>query len=64
MIGFEPMNFVANLKYMGTGLLCIFIVICVIILATVLVNKLFSEGVGKKVDAIFDRILFGKNKEK
>ena len=62
MIGFNPMNFVANLRYMGVGLLCIFIVIGVIILATVLVNKVFSEGAGKKVDAFFDRILFGKKK--
>lgn len=60
MIGFEPMNFVANLKYMGLGLLCIFIVIGIIILATLLVNKLFSDGTGKKIDAFFDRILFGK----
>ena len=62
MIGFQPMNFVANLKYMGVGLLCIFIVIGIIILATLLVNKLFSENAGKKVDAFFDRILFGKKK--
>ena len=62
MIGFQPMNFVVNLKYMGVGLLCIFIVIGIIILATLLVNKLFSEGAGKKVDAFFDRILFGKKK--
>lgn len=60
MIGFNPANFALNLKYMGVGLLCIFIVIGVIILATVLVNKLFSDGTGKKVDAFFDRILFGK----
>lgn len=63
MIGFDPMNFVANLKYMGVGLLCIFIVIGVIIVATVLVNKMFSEGAGKKVDAFIDRLLFGKKKK-
>lgn len=63
MIGFDPMNFVANLKYMGVGLLCIFIVIGVIIVATVLVNKMFSEGAGKKVDAFVDRLLFGKKKK-
>lgn len=63
MIGFNPMNFVANLKYMGVGLLCIFIVIGVIIVATVLVNKMFSEGAGKKMDAFVDRLLFGKKKK-
>jgi len=63
MIGFDPMNFIANLKYMGVGLLCIFIVIGVIIVATVLVNKMFSEGAGKKVDAFVDRLLFGKKKK-
>ena len=63
MIGFDPMNFVVNLKYMGVGLLCIFIVIGVIIVATVLVNKMFSEGAGKKVDAFVDRLLFGKKKK-
>ena len=40
---FEPMNFVSNLKYMGIGMLVIFVIIGVIILATKLVNYLFSE---------------------
>lgn len=35
-------NFVENLSYMGTGMLSIFIVIGVIILFTVLLNKVFS----------------------
>ena len=36
---FDPMNFVSNLKYMGTGMLGIFIVIGVIIVAVVVLNK-------------------------
>ena len=42
-IGFEPMNFVTNLQYMGTGMVTIFIVIGVIILATSAINKIFSR---------------------
>ena len=41
-LGFNPMNFVSNLKYMGVGMLTIFIIIGVIILATSLINKVFS----------------------
>ncbi len=40
---FEPMNFVDNLYYMGLGMLGIFVVIGVIILATAALNKLFKE---------------------
>ena len=40
---FNPMAFVENLKYMGVGMLVIFVVIGIIILATKLVNFLFSE---------------------
>ena len=40
---FDPMAFVENLKYMGVGMLVIFVVIGIIILATKLVNYLFSE---------------------
>ncbi len=36
---FQPLNFIHNLKYMGLGMLGIFIVIGVIILATVVLNK-------------------------
>lgn len=36
---FEPMNFVTNIKYMGVGMLGIFIVIGVIILSVVVLNK-------------------------
>lgn len=37
---FEPMHFVENLRYMGLGMLGIFIVIGVIMLLTMLLNKL------------------------
>ena len=40
---FEPMAFVENLRHMGVGMLVIFVVIGIIILATKLVNYLFSE---------------------
>ena len=40
---FNPMAFVDNLKYMGVGMLVIVVVIGIIILATKLVNYLFSE---------------------
>lgn len=40
---FDPMAFVENLKYMGIGMLVIFAIIGIIILATKLVNYLFSE---------------------
>ena len=42
-LAFNPTNFVSNLKYMGIGMLTIFIIIGVIILATMLVNKIFSQ---------------------
>ena len=40
---FEPANFVTNLRYMGTGMLVIFVIIGVIILATTLISRLFSR---------------------
>lgn len=40
---FDPMAFVVNLKHMGVGMLVIFAIIGIIILATKLVNYLFSE---------------------
>lgn len=42
-IFFEPANFVKNLQYMGIGMLVIFVIISVIILATVVINKIFSN---------------------
>ena len=39
----DPMNFVENLKYMGTGMLGIFIVMGVIIAVIMLLNKYGNE---------------------
>ncbi len=38
-IDFDPMQFVDKLSYMGTGMLSIFIVIGVIIIATVALDR-------------------------
>lgn len=43
-ITFEPMNFVDNLGYMATGMIGIFVVIGVIIVATSLINKIASRN--------------------
>ena len=40
---FEPAMFISNLRYMGIGMVVIFIIIGVIILSTMLINYLFSE---------------------
>ncbi len=40
---FQPLNFVSNLRYMGIGMLVIFVVIGIIIGATLLINYLFSS---------------------
>ncbi len=40
---FQPMNFIANLRNMGIGMLVIFVIIGVIILATTLVSHLLSK---------------------
>ena len=42
-LDFNPMAFVENLQYMGIGMLVIFMVIGIIIGATMLINWLFSE---------------------
>ena len=39
---FKPENFVINLEKMGVGMLIIFVLIGVIILATMVINALFS----------------------
>ena len=39
---FHPMGFVENLRFMGIGMLGIFIIIGIIIVATVVINKAFS----------------------
>lgn len=45
---FEPMAFVANLKYMAAGMVGIFIVIGAIILTIVLLGKLTAPKKGKE----------------
>jgi hypothetical protein len=40
---FRPENFLSMLQYMGIGMLVIFVIIGVIILATMAINKLFSK---------------------
>ena len=40
---FNPMNFVNNLYYMGVGMLGIFVVIGIIIIATILINKFANK---------------------
>ena len=42
-LSFDPMAFVENLQYMGVGMVVIFAIIGVIILATMLINYLFSD---------------------
>lgn len=39
----NPMNFISNLYYMGVGMLGIFAVIAVIILLTMLLNKVTAK---------------------
>ena len=45
MIGFHPEGFVENLKYMGVGMVGVFIIVGIIMMATYLIGKLAS---GKK----------------
>ncbi len=40
---FKPMAFVDNLKYMLSGMIAIFIVIGIIVIATIILNKIFSK---------------------
>lgn len=42
-LAFEPGNFVKMLPYMGKGMVVIFAIIAVIIIATVIINKVFSN---------------------
>ena len=42
-LAFDPMAFLENLQYMGVRMAVIFVVIGIIIGATMLVNFLFSE---------------------
>ena len=47
-IPFHPENFVKNLKYMGTGMLCIIIVMAVIIGVVMLLNKASAAAAARK----------------
>ncbi|MBQ9717621.1 MAG: hypothetical protein IJV76_06480 [Clostridia bacterium] len=40
---FHPMSFVENLKYMGPGMICIFIVIAAIVAVVVLLEKITTR---------------------
>lgn len=40
---FNLMNFITNLRYLAVGMISIFIVIGVIILVTILLNKIFTK---------------------
>lgn len=42
-VAFNPVNFVKNLQYMGIGMLVIFVIIGIIILTTLVINKVFSD---------------------
>ena len=44
---FEPIRFVESLKYLCVGMIGIFIVIGVIVLVTLLLNKVFKEKTNK-----------------
>lgn len=40
---FEPMEFINNLKYMGIGMLGVFMIVGIIIAATSIINKFTSK---------------------
>lgn len=40
---FNPINFINNLKYMGIGMLGVFMIICIIILATAAISRFTSK---------------------
>ena len=42
-IEFDPNGFLEMLPYMGKGMLVIFAIIAIIVLATMLINKVFSK---------------------
>ena len=47
-MNFNPMAFVDNLKYMGLGMLGIFVVIVIVIITTYVLNLIFSRPKKKK----------------
>ncbi len=48
---FDPMAFVRNLGTMGVGMLGVFMIIAVIIIATYAINAIFSGSKKKKKDS-------------
>ena len=40
---FHPDNFTSSLKYMGQGMLAIFVTIAIIVVVTILINKIKSK---------------------
>lgn len=43
-MNFNPINFITNIRYLAVGMISIFIVIGVIIIVTVLLNKIFTKS--------------------
>ena len=43
-MNFNPINFITNIRYLAVGMISIVIVIGVIILVTVLLNKIFTKS--------------------
>ncbi len=41
---FEPIRFIQNLKYMGVGMLGVFIIVGIIIMATYAIGKIKFSG--------------------
>lgn len=46
-MNFEPMNFIKNLHYMGSGMLSILVVMGILILITLLLNRIPSKDDSK-----------------
>ena len=49
-MNFQPMEFVNNLKYMGIGLVGVFVIIGVIIAATYIIGAVTNKVSAKKKD--------------
>ena len=45
--GFEPMNFVTNLKYMGIGMLGVFMIVGIIMISTIALIKTSEKILSK-----------------
>lgn len=51
LLAINPMNFIANLKYMGLGMLCIIIVMAVIIGVVLVLNKASAAIAARKAES-------------